>query len=306
MLITEALILTDVGNDLLQGPPGPWLTKRDRESVAPWTRFCPVVQHKHRISLVPKAPYATDSSSSTGECPQNASLLAEHYAEYVQMDLLSKDPFYALNELFYFVANAESLFLATLETKISVETGYGTVNQKESTLSNLLYFKEILQTHVTRLKENIEVVERRGHHSWPKISEQDIDGQARCQQAAESLLRDFKHLHQWCKTLMDRCSEGSIVILNTAMLAESKEAKKSAEGLRKLTFVAFFYIPLSFTTSFFGMNFKQLGQGTLSIWTFFSAGIPLLILSTLFLLWDYHSFYASGKELVRRFTSFFY
>ncbi|KAL8903057.1 MAG: hypothetical protein Q9207_004189 [Kuettlingeria erythrocarpa] len=247
-------------SDLSQGPPGPWLTKRDRESVAPWTRFYPVVQHRHRVALTPKAPSVIDPDSPPVKFPQGASLLAEHYAEFLDMELLGQDPFYAITELFRFAASAESLFLATLETKISSETGYNTVSHQKSTLSNLLYFQDILRTHETRLGENIKVIRRRGHCSWPHLSDPDEKLRARSQGAVEALLEDFEYLHQRCRTLMGRCSQGSDIILNAAMLAESKEAKKQAEGLRKLTFVAFFYIPLSFTTSFFGMNFRQLGQ----------------------------------------------
>lgn len=65
-----------------------------------------------------------DRRFSEAKCPQSASLLAEHYAEFADMRLLGTDPFYALNELFQFAANAESIFLATLETKIDADTGY--------------------------------------------------------------------------------------------------------------------------------------------------------------------------------------
>ena len=50
----------------------------------------------------------------------------------------------------------------------------------------------------------------------------------------------------------------------------------------RLTLVAFIFIPLSFTTSFFGMNIEQLGTGTTHIKFFFllailAGGIALLL-----------------------------
>ena len=220
------------------------------------------------------------------------------------MQLLGTDPFYALIELFQFAANAEGLFLATIDPKISAETGYDSVNQQQSTLSNHLYFQNILREHAERLRENIDTIKRRGHHSWPRVSHEDL--RAKSESAAEALLKDFDYLHGWCVALIERCSTGTNIILNNAMLLESKETKKQAEELRKLTFVAFFYIPLSFTTSFFGMNFRQLGQGTLPVWIWFVVAVPLLGLSVGFLLWDHRHLLFSGKELVRRLGNVFY
>ncbi|KAK0511027.1 hypothetical protein JMJ35_006579 [Cladonia borealis] len=302
----SVLILTDIGNDLSQGPSGPWLTKRDRESSSPWTRFYPVVQHRHKIALVPKASHSAKGGLFTGKCPQSASLLAEHYAEFADMQLFGEDPFYSLNELFRFVAHSENLFLATLEVKIDVDTRYASADQDQLTLSNLSYFHGILERHQARLRENIDVIKRRGHSCGPQVSNSDKTLQEKSHSAAESLLKDFEYLHVWAKSLSERCSQGTNVIMNNSMLAESKKAIEQAEGLRKLTLVAFFYIPLSFTTSFFGMNFKQLGQGDLSVWVWFIASGPVLIISICFLLWDYRGFYISSKELLRRFASVFY
>ena len=43
--------------------------------------------------------------------------------------------------------------------------------------------------------------------------------------------------------------------------------------------VTFIFLPISFVTSVFGMNFKQLGQGTLPIWIWAVITVPLLIAS---------------------------
>ena len=59
------------------------------------------------------------------------------------MQLSDTEPFYALVELFQFVANAEGLFFATVNPKISAETVYDSMDQQQSTLSNLLYFQNI-------------------------------------------------------------------------------------------------------------------------------------------------------------------
>lgn len=163
-----------------------------------------------------------------------------------------------------------------------------------------------IEDHQARLSENIDVIKRQGHGSWPRIPHTDKSLQGKVQTAADSLLKNFEYLEGWAKSLSEWCSGGARVIMNKAMLAGSKRAIEQAEGLRRLTLVAFFYIPLSFMTSFFGTNVKQLGQGDLSVWTWAVASCPALIVSVLFLLWDYRGFFVTGESLLRRFASVFY
>ncbi|KAM3428746.1 hypothetical protein MY4824_008657 [Beauveria thailandica] len=52
-------------------------------------------------------------------------------------------------------------------------------------------------------------------------------------------------------------------------LMETKKSLEQADAVRRITIVGIVFIPLSFATSFFGMNFEQLGAGTLHIGFFF-------------------------------------
>ena len=63
------LILTDVGNDLSQGPDGPWVAKHDREAAIPWTVFYPVVSPRPRNALVPKASNTTEKFNRSRRYP---------------------------------------------------------------------------------------------------------------------------------------------------------------------------------------------------------------------------------------------
>lgn len=55
------------------------------------------------------------------------------------------------------------------------------------------------------------------------------------------------------------------IMTNLAVVAESREAIDQAECL---TLLATVFIPLSFVTSLFGMDFREPGQGPLSFWVF--------------------------------------
>lgn len=71
-------------------------------------------------------------------------------------------------------------------------------------------------------------------------------------------------------------------IRTTAMLLESKKGIQQAQGVARLTMLPFFFIPLSFTTSFFGMNFAELGTGKYSIWLWFAVSVPIFAVALVF------------------------
>ncbi|KAK3996208.1 hypothetical protein QBC44DRAFT_318406 [Cladorrhinum sp. PSN332] len=53
-------------------------------------------------------------------------------------------------------------------------------------------------------------------------------------------------------------------------VSESKHSIKEAEAVRHLTQLAFFFIPLTFVTSCFGMNLDLLSSGSGKLWAFFA------------------------------------
>ena len=72
------------------------------------------------------------------------------------------------------------------------------------------------------------------------------------------------------------------MVLSSFSIVESKRAAQEAKLVTALTKatnrVTFIFLPISFVTSVFGMNFKQFGQGPLSIWLWVEVGLPLLII----------------------------
>ncbi|KAB8346206.1 hypothetical protein FH972_023251 [Carpinus fangiana] len=62
-------------------------------------------------------------------------------------------------------------------------------------------------------------------------------------------------------------------------IEEAVRGIQQADSVRRLTIIAFLFLPLNFATSFFGMNIKQLDTGTVNIGYFFLLAILLGLLS---------------------------
>lgn len=155
-----------------------------------------------------------------------------------------------------------------IEQKIVAETerslNAGELADKEdshiSTLSNLTYNKKVIDEHIRRFKENITSLARRGDPRWPKATEGKQITKAT--ESATTLLKDYEYLLERAETLSKSCDRGMDMARNNVMVAESYRSFQQARRVSKLTFLAFIYLPASFSTSFFGMNFKQFGTGS--------------------------------------------
>lgn len=196
------------------------------------------------------------------------------------------DPFYAIIDLFRFCAFSEVQFINIMEAKIKEDTDHGSLKKENPTLSNLLYYRDIIQKHLTHLQETVKVIKHPGGHLWPHVGEDHPHQFNKATRARENLLRDYDHLVERAETLLERCSKGMDIIMSNAMLAESRRNIVQAQAVAKLTLVAFFFIPLSFTSSLFSMDVAGFVQGIGQIWLWIAVSAPVCLISLLFLVLD--------------------
>lgn len=215
-----------------------------------------------------------------GEIFQSASLLHLDYGRKLDLETASTNPLYALSDIFRFAANSELQFLNMLATKITNEMDPAIlIQQEDPTVSNLLYSRKILERHIQRMEEYIQFIDVQGNLSSPKPPK----GEA----AANSLRKDFQVLLSRSQALSAQCDRGMTIIMNNATIRESQRAIVQAEGVAKLTRLAFIFVPSSFTASLFGMNVKQFGTGaSVEIWVYFMVTMPIMAISVLFLMVD--------------------
>ncbi|XMA15526.1 hypothetical protein WAI453_008317 [Rhynchosporium graminicola] len=104
---------------------------------------------------------------------------------------------------------------------------------------------------------------------------------------AEGLLEDYEQLHLRCIDLSNMCTQGITLAMNKATIEESRKAVEQSERLKRLTLLATLFIPISFSSSLFGMNVDLLGQSTVNFGCFFVVCLPITLFAYILYLWDF-------------------
>ncbi|KAF2007616.1 hypothetical protein P154DRAFT_529203 [Amniculicola lignicola CBS 123094] len=233
------------------------------------------------------AHIASKPGIGAGRFPQSGSLIHTHYGRFLDLNTSMSDLFYSLGELFSFFANSETQFLNMTGQKIAMEM-HKLIDDKNQltaeegihdlTLSNLLYNLSIIDRHIARLKDCVSILKTNGGSRRPKAS--DDKQKAKALSTRVTLLEDFQYPLDKAINLSQTCERGMGIAGNNKIVAESRTAIGQVKRMSKLTLLASFFVPASFTTSLFGMNFQQFGSGSLNIWFRFMLilrGLPQML-----------------------------
>jgi hypothetical protein len=199
---------------------------------------------------------------------------------------MAADPFYALHEIFLFVAFTQRQYLNMLSIKDAARTSF---NLRDPTTTwdstNLLYDQSVVETYHTHLHESVEFIRSRGGPQWPRST--DPKQEAKAADAARVLLRHYEDLTKQTEKALARYRDGMNLLMNRAMIAETNKTIMQAKEVTKLTRLAFVYIPLSFTASLFGMNVNTFVTGaTTNIWVWFCVSVPIVLISLVLMKYE--------------------
>lgn len=280
-----ALAWIDTGKDLSIGPPGPWSKYISSSPQHIDQRvFMPTIQIRPRVALRSQQYSVSPNNRAHPKFAQSAALLHQNYGRTLDRELMGCDPFYAFHELFSFCACSEAQFLNMVESSISEDTTSVAPEDLIVSQSNFMYTQELLQMHIDRLRDNIEVIKVRGSAFWPRA--RNATQMQMCSTAAETLRRDYEWLYHRATVLAERCSSKTSHLATRAMLAESSKAIDQSREVAKLTRLAFIFVPLSFTSSLFGMNLEPLVDAKFQIWLWVLVSVPVLLLSLVVMQFD--------------------
>ncbi|KAJ4299618.1 hypothetical protein N0V90_004864 [Kalmusia sp. IMI 367209] len=254
---------------------------------------CPNAEAQHN-SIIWGAPAPSFKTTQT------FNILHRIYGESLDPKIISQDPFYGLNEIYSFAAAAENQFLNMMEQILLDRMELATLRSSEiaaldssahieSLTFDIQFDRNILDAHRVRLNGTVAFLQANDDPIWfPRRHEPlPADLIDKVTAANLKLLRDFQHLAFRVETLIDRSERVMEMVANNANLTESKRSFLQADGLAKLTrlttIITILYVPLSFVCSLFGMNFKQFGQGDLSLWVWGAVSVPIILISLFFL-----------------------
>ncbi|KAK4168992.1 hypothetical protein QBC43DRAFT_296327 [Cladorrhinum sp. PSN259] len=99
--------------------------------------------------------------------------------------------------------------------------------------------------------------------------------------AGKEIIEELERLSTFNHRLQNELERYSQMRVALSSLAESRKSIELSNDLGKLTKLAFVFVPLTFTTSIFGMNMTELGSGSLSYRIVLGTGLIIMSVTLL-------------------------
>jgi hypothetical protein len=294
ILILEfsAVVWLDSGNPLDDNNLIP-RHERDLSNRKPYMpSYLPVIQHRAKIALnYDELQTFTETDRPTTPAPQlgagkplqSSCLLPFQYGVSLDRDLMRIDALYALSDIFAFAASAENQFINLMQKQVdgAIREFRG---QEEWSMAALRYSKDLLDDHIQHLESTIARLETEDRTNLPRA--QDSPGLETRKATLDQLLEDFRYLLVRSKAVATRAKEGTDTIMNDVLLKESRNAFTQAKEVGRLSFLAYFFLPMSFVTSLFGMNVVQISDWRLAVAAILTVFVLVMAVSVVLGLWE--------------------
>ncbi|PSK46437.1 hypothetical protein B9Z65_5405 [Elsinoe australis] len=272
------LIWTDLAGPLSSGPPVPWCTQPIAQSKQAKSPLLPHSRSSSDIPLSTLSPAPFPFSPRKIQSLPHISLRpSSSFGAGLDADLMAADPFYCLSDLFELSAYSIDQILKLIEARISENTSHNPSQSQHSSHADLHYQHVLLSRIRKRVSKSLSDI-KQYRVSWPNTT--NAQQQIEVAKVTNDLQQDFENLHDRIDYLLTRCSDGMNMCMSLAAINGAEKARLQAEKIGQLTWLAFFYTPLSFTTSFFGMNLADFGEkGGLPTWLWFAVSVPIVTVS---------------------------
>ncbi len=327
----------DNGRDLERSLAGPWNHDGGREFGSRVTSL-PVIQHHPKMTWrklgevdAPSGASVRSSHSVHPGLPQSISALPLDYPSLLSaLDLSKKtpsDPLHALIPVFTHAAFSEVAFLNLVDELMDKLTEPQPLDSFQSeNFNSLQCFEIILERHAAQMRHcirSLHVLSEKSpfasfqNTSLPLVA-RDSRSPARCVPGTETkdpkafqsapqqlssfsatvIVEDYKDLLERCLRLLSRVHSAKTSEMNRALILESRRAIEQTERMKKLTLLATYFIPLTFTAALFGMNFQVFGQGNLPIWWYIIFAAPVTLLTHILGSWNFPTVSLKFRRLV--------
>ncbi|KAI5460820.1 hypothetical protein BGZ63DRAFT_387874 [Mariannaea sp. PMI_226] len=306
----------DQGRPLEKSPPGPWTSHIESKATP-----LPILQHHPKMAFRTTINDLDPDANVSAEIQQSTSILPLQYESLIALVDLARrapqDPLSMCIPLFAHAAFSEVQFLNLMDSRIQTQINSIAEGISDDALGNFHYFSNILNRHCQQLKDSIHALCKLAEKSGQELTgvkaespmpksvasvcpsilgtrRQSSETQVKSIGSSSSdgpftmkgLLEDYEQLHVRCTDLSTMCTRGITLAMNKATIEESRKAIEQSERVKKLTLLATLFIPLSFSSSLFGMNIDLLEQGTVRFWWFLVICVPIILFTYILYLWD--------------------
>ncbi|KAF4552206.1 Hypothetical protein D9617_10g071860 [Elsinoe fawcettii] len=173
---------------------------------------------------------------------------------------MSQDVLYTLSALFSTTARSENQLLELLHDQVMREASSSV--EDDNALANLRYLKVIIDGRLERLQALRFALRSISLQGWPTSEAETV------RNSKQRIRYDYEHLEQRASRLTENCTTAIAGLINQLVFAVAQEGLRNSVQVERLTLLATIFIPITFTCTFFGMNFAEFGTGTAPIWIF--------------------------------------
>jgi hypothetical protein len=193
------------------------------------------------------------------------------------------DPLYALSPVFRFAATTSNQALNDIAQRYEIISSTNwDPKHSMNFLEQLILHKHLLDDNAYRHEEVLRYLRSPHLSQWAKSLTAE---QAKTADAAKRAVEvDYEYLSRRCRDYSEHHHAAIAILTSLEALGESNKQIKLATQVTKLTILATIFLPLSFCTSIFGMNFIELEN--LSIWIGAVVTICIGIITFVVYQWD--------------------
>lgn len=218
------------------------------------------------------------------ELVQSLSLLPVAFGRSLHPKIMRRDAFYALSEIFDFVAVSEMQFLTAIENHLDRKSDSihdNLAGPSPSVHGDLVYFRNILEDHVNNIESTNGFIKTRDTLRWPRSNSD------KAQVTPLRIELDYEALLTRARRLRARCERDIGVILKKAQLSQAtKGGISETKQHLKLAVLAAIFLPIIATGTVYGMNFVNYGRSSVGVGIWISLMVPLVMVSLVAVAWD--------------------
>lgn len=232
---------------------------------------------QHPLPSLAEGP--VDPNNIRGNClVQSASHLAHEYPLLLDHSVAALDPLYALWPIFRFAATTSNHVLSTITRHYELisSTLWDPKRAKEY-LNQLILHLHLLDDHAARHEEVLRYLRSPFLSSF--ADQLSPDQAIIADKAKDAVIADFEYLLARFKTNAEHHHVAINILTSATALNESKKQIDLATQVTKLTVLATVFLPLSFVTGLFGMNFRELEGLSIYVWAIVTVAIGIVTLA---------------------------